>query len=49
MEILHVQAFEDQYDRDKFKTVVSNEFHTIHTEKNLHKHIADQEFDKVLE
>ena len=33
---------------DRFKTVVSNELHTIHTEKNLHKHIADKEFDEVF-
>ena len=49
MEILHVQAFVDQYDGDRFKTVVSNELHTIHTEKNLHKHIAGEEFDEVFE
>ena len=47
MEILHVQAFVDQYNVDRFKTVVSNELHTIHTEKNLHEHIADKEFDEV--
>ena len=40
MEILHDQVFVDQYDRDRFKLVVSNELHTIHTEKNLHKHFA---------
>ena len=33
MEIFHVQAFVDQYDGDRFKTVVSNELHTIHIEK----------------
>ena len=49
MEILHVQAFVDQYDGDRFKAVVSNELHTIHTEKNLHKHIAGEEFDEVFE
>ena len=38
----------DQYDRDRFKTVVNNELHTIHIEKNLHKHIADKEFDEVF-
>ena len=37
MEILHAQAFIDQYDGDGFKTVVSNELHTIHTEKNKRK------------
>ena len=49
MEILHVQAFVVQYDGDRFKTVVSNELHTIHTEKNLHEHIAGEEFDEVLQ
>ena len=49
MEILHVQAFVDQYDGDRFKTVVSNELHTIHTEKNLPEHIAGEEFDEVFE
>ena len=49
METLHVQAFIDQYDGDRFKTVVSNELHTIHTEKNLHEHIAGEEFDEVFE
>ena len=49
MEILHVQAFVDQYDGDRFKTVVSNELHTMHTEKNLHEHIAGEEFDEVFE
>ena len=34
MEILHVQAFVDQYDGGRFKAVVSNELHTIHKEKN---------------
>ena len=48
MEILHVQDFVDQYDGDRFKTVVSNELHTTHTEKSLHKHIADKEFDEVF-
>ena len=48
MEILDVQAFVDKYDGDRFKTVVSNELQTIHTEKNLHKHIADKEFDEVF-
>ena len=33
MEILHVQAFVDQYGADRFKAVASNELHTIHTEK----------------
>ena len=45
MEILHVQAFADQNDGDRFKTVVSNELYTIHTEKNLHEHIAGEEFE----
>ena len=49
MEILHVQAFVDQYDGDIFKTVINNELHTIHTEKNLHEHIAGEEFDEVFE
>ena len=49
MEILHVQAFVDQYDGDRFKTVVSNELHTIHTEKNLHEHIIGEEFDEIFE
>ena len=35
MEILHVQAFADQYDWDRFKTVVSNEVYTTHTEKTF--------------
>ena len=35
MEILHVQAFADQYDWDRFKTVVNNEFYTTHTEKTF--------------
>ena len=48
-EILHFQAFVDQYDGDRFKTVVNNELHTIHTEKNLHEHIAGKEFDEVFE
>ena len=48
VEILHAQAFVDQYDGDRFKTVVSNEFHTIHTEKNLHEHIAGKEFDELF-
>ena len=48
MEILHVQAFVHQYD-GRFKTVVNNELHTIHTEKNLHEHIAGKEFDEVFE
>ena len=38
----------DQYDRDRFKTVVNNELHTIHIEKNFHKHIVDKEFDEVF-
>ena len=37
------------HDGDRFKTVVSNELHTIHTEKNLHEHIAGEEFDEVFE
>ena len=37
------------HDGDRFRTVVSNELHTIHTEKNLHEHIADEEFDEVFE
>ena len=49
MEILHVQAFVVQYDGDRFKTVVGNELHTMHTEKNLHEHIAVEEFDEVFE
>ena len=49
MEILHVQAFVDQYDGDRFKTIVSNELHTIHTEKNLYKHTGGEEFDKVFQ
>ena len=49
IEILHDQAFVDQYDEDRFKTVVNNELHTIHTEKNLHEHIAGEEFDEVFE
>ena len=49
MEILHVQAFVDQYDGDRFKTVVSSELHTIHTEKILHEHIAGGKFDEVFE
>ena len=49
MEILHVQAFVDQNNGDRFKTVVSNELHTIHTEKNLHDHITGEEFDEVFE
>ena len=49
IKILHVQAFVDQYDGNRFKTVVSKEFHTIHTEKHLHEHIADKEFDEVFE
>ena len=49
MGILHVQAFVDQRDGDRFNTVVSNELHTIHTEKNLHQHIAGKEFDEVFE
>ena len=40
MEILYVQTFVDQFDGDRFETVVSNQLHTIHTEKNLHDHIA---------
>ena len=43
MEIVHVQALVDQYDGDTLKTVSSSEFHTIHTEKNLHQHIAHEE------
>ena len=38
----------DQYDRERFKTVVNNELHTIHIEKNFHKHIVDKEFDEVF-
>ena len=34
MEILHVQIFIEQYDGDKFKTVVSNEF-TQYIHRNL--------------
>ena len=48
MEILHVQAFVDEHDGDRFKAVVSNELHTIHNEKNLHEHIADREFDELF-
>ena len=48
MEILHVKAFTDQNDRDRSKTVVSNESHTIHIEKNLHDYIADEEVDEVF-
>ena len=43
MEIVHVQALVDQYDGDTLKTVSRSEFHTIHTEKNLHEHIAHEE------
>ena len=49
MEILHAQAFVDEYDGDRFKTVISNELHTIHKEKNLPEHIAGKEFDEVFE
>ena len=49
MEVLHVRAFVDQYDGDRFKTVASNELLTIHTEKNLHEHIAGEEFDEAFE
>ena len=46
----------DQYDRERFKTVVNNEHihiekniqYIIHIEKNLHKHVADKEFDEVF-
>ena len=48
MEIFYVQAFVDQYYGDRFKTVVSNEIHTIHAEKNLHEHIAGEDFDEVF-
>ena len=49
MEILYVQTFVDQFDGDRFETGVSNQLHTIHTEKNLHDHIAGEEFDEVFE
>ena len=49
MELLHVQAFADQYGGDRFNIVVSNELHTIHTEKNLHEHIAGEKFNEVVE
>ena len=49
MEILYVQVFVDQYDGDRFKTVVSYELHTIHTEKKLHDHITGEEFDEIFE
>ena len=48
METLHVKAFTDQHDGDRSKTVVSNERHTIHIEKNLHDYIADEEVDEVF-
>ena len=48
IQILYVQAFVDQYDGDRFETVVSNELHTIHTEKNLQDDITDEEFDEVF-
>ena len=32
-----------------FKTVVSNELHTIHREKNLHEHIVGEKVDEVFE
>ena len=43
MGILHVEAIVDQYDGDRFKTVISNELHTIHTEK------TGEDFDEVFE
>ena len=49
MEILHAQAFVDLYDGNRFKTAVNNELHTIHTEKNLHAHIAGEELDEVFD
>ena len=49
MDVLHVQAFVDHYDGYRFKTVTSNELHTINTEKNLHEHIAGKEFDQVFD
>ena len=49
MESLHVQVFVDQYDGDRFKTVISNELHTTNTEKNLNEHITGEEFDEVFE
>ena len=49
MEILYIQVFVDQYDGDRFKTVVSYELHTVHTEKKLHDHITGEEFDEIFE
>ena len=48
MEILHIRAFVDQYDGDRFRTVVSNGLHTIHTENILYKNIGDEKFDEVF-
>ena len=48
MEIFHVQAFVDQYDGDRFKTVVSNELHTIHTEKTFTNILQEKNLMKYL-
>ena len=48
MEILHVQAFVDQNNGDRFKTVVSNELHTIHTEKTFTNILQEKNLMKYL-